>query len=339
MRPNVFVRAMASLLMVFAVTATIHAQQICFDGQCLYFPATQSIDVDAYLAQKLATAQKAGPASRAAVRVTAGNSCGSGSVCGFYRDGSLILTNAHVVGTRVGRQVNIRAEVDGRTQEFTGQVIQAAYSDSDLTDWAVVYAEGFKSIEPVLLSKEKPTGAHYTRGSPRCVWPQTGTPVITADIADNSTLWRWRPNSIGGQSGSGVWSVEDDLQYGLLTWSWGGLGAGQQTSEIYRQARERTTKGAPRPAGLRPVIEPDVVCEAGFFSQSDIVDLPIWAGEGNDGGDDDDGTGGGDDDCDCGSDDERRLFQRLRNRAREKNIDFVALLKIILTLIEMFQGQ
>lgn len=317
------------------------------------------------------------PSERAAVRVRAGNSCGSGSVCGRFEGGSLILTNAHVVGTRVGRTVGIDCVIDGVDRSYDAKVIMAAYSDRTLTDWAVLSCDGLTEIEPVSLSKEKPTGRHYTRGSPRCVWPLRSTDIVTAEVSDGSPLWRWRPNSIGGQSGSGVWSYDNHHCYGLLTWSWGGLGAGQQTSEIYRQAAERTTAGEPRIDGLEEVWprSPDVIVENGFYAEQGIDDLPIWWN----GKDDDDQ---GDDDQDDGEElklsakevelikelrkrskeagvdhvkalqiilgsgvgqvdnsDEGRLLKRLRDRAKERNIDFLKLIELILQIIELFRDQ
>lgn len=222
----------------------------------------------------------------AAVRCIAGNSCGTGAVVGRDANGSFILTNAHVVGTRVGREVRVDTQNHGTKQ---GRVIMAAYSDRTLSDWAIVYVEGFRDIEPVNLSKKRPTGSHYTMGCPRCVWPPRNTDIATVDIDDDSPLWRWNPNAIGGQSGSGVWSDTDNLQYGLLTWSWGGKGAGQMTAEIYRQARNQTVAGAPRIEGLEELPaqdysecefdlegEPPTV-ENGFFAQAGITELPIWA--------------------------------------------------------------
>lgn len=229
-----------------------------------------------------------GPASRAAGRVINQNSCGSCSCCGRDSGGSYFLTNAHVAGTTVGRLVQIDIVVNGATKRIQARVIMAAYSDQTLTDWAILYAEGFFDVEPVKLSKKRPSGSHYTKGSPRCVWPQVATDITTKDIDDDSPLWRWTPNSIGGQSGSGVYDDEDNLQYGLLTWSWGGFGAGQMTAEIYRQARNQTVAGAPRipdlievPAPLPSGDSSDIVdepkVESGFFAQMGITDLPIWA--------------------------------------------------------------
>lgn len=271
------------------------------------------------------------PSTRAAVRVRAGNSCGSGSVVGRYKTGSLVLTNAHVVGTRVGREVAIDAAVRGAKKTLSGRVVMAAYSDRTLTDWAVVYVADWQDIEPVKCSKEKPQGTHYTRGSPRCVWPLVTTDVRTVQVDDNSPLWRWTPNSIGGQSGSGVWSYRDHLQYGLLTWSWGGLGAGQQTAEIYRQARERTVDGTPRPPGLKiPDKVEDVVLETGFFVETDIDTLPIWF-EGDDGGE---GDGG----CDLTPED-YQLFQELKAEAEAGGGDHREVIRAAIQLMKKARGK
>jgi hypothetical protein len=246
-----------------------------------------------------------GPSVRAAVRVVNQSSCGSGSICGHYQGGSLILTNAHVAGTQIGRNVVFDAVVDGQRVRKDARVIQAAYSNRTQTDWAVLMCENWQAIEPVYLSKKVPTGSHYTQGSPRCVWPQRNTDITTVDQSPNSPLWRWTPNAIGGQSGSGVWSDTDNLQYGLLTWSWGGYGAGQMTAWIYKQARTMTTFGLPRVDGLVELPDEsdetnvdrtgadDPVVGEGFFTETGITDLPIWAEDNPGGGGGGGGNGGG----------------------------------------------
>ena len=269
-------------LLLFLVAAlfatTAHAQTTgCVGAAC------QVQHLDKQLAERLARVQAEGPSSNNAVQCLVGGSCGSGSVCGE----GLILTNAHVVGTRVGRQVTVRVRKTGQT--ITGRIIAAAYSDRFLTDWAVVRCErGLETIEPVKLSKDKPVFGEdfYTTGSPRCVWPLRSQGVVLADIRDNSPLVRWRPDAIGGQSGSALWSTRDNLQKILLTWSWGGLGAGQQTAEIWRQARQRSIEGPLRIPGLVELAhkrkdksdKQPVIVENGFFVQTNvnIADLPIW---------------------------------------------------------------
>ena len=251
-----------------------------------------------------------------------GGGCGSGSVCGHWNGGSLVLTNAHVAGTRVGRQIALDFSIAGQTVTKSGRVIMAAYSDRTLADWAVVFIPDWQEVSPIKLSTTKPTGTHHTTGSPACVWPMRFSRLTTADVSDTSTLWRWRPNAIGGQSGSHVVSDADGVQYGLLTWSWGGLGAGQQTSEIYRQARDRSVAGEPRIAGMRELSPRSAVVENGFFAAANVADLPIWANP--------PGAGEGDET-------EPEVLSRLRRRARERDIDFVRLIQLILDILELFR--
>ncbi len=227
-----------------------------------------------------------GPSSGNAVRVVNQNSCGSGSKVGNIDGDSLIMTNAHVAGTRLGRVVTIDTQAHGRMQ---GTVIEAFYSDRTLTDWALVRVPGWQEMKPVKMSVKDPPGTSgYTRGSPRCVWPLKSTDITTVDIDDDSPLWRWTPDAIGGQSGSGVWLDADNLQYGLLTWTWGGYGAGQMTSWIYRQARTRSLVAPFRIPGLEEVPGDedeesvdrtgcdDPVVEVGVFAATSLHDYDIW---------------------------------------------------------------
>ncbi|WP_372899172.1 hypothetical protein, partial [Stieleria sp.] len=93
-------------------------------------------------------------------------------------------------------------------------------------------------------------------------------------------VWKWQPNAIGGQSGSSVHSFRDNLCYGLLTWSWGGDGAGQTVRSIWFQYANRSVIGFPKPPDLIELAEnrpPADELEEGFFQQSNITTLPIWA--------------------------------------------------------------
>ena len=72
---------------------------------------------------------KTGPAIRGVCRILNKSSCGSGSICGITQAGkSLILTNAHVAGSRVGRVVDV--EVESQRKKLKARVIMAAYSDN-----------------------------------------------------------------------------------------------------------------------------------------------------------------------------------------------------------------
>ena len=288
--------------------------------------------------EKLGFELATGDWGRTAARCIVGNSCGSASLVGHYNGGTLFLTNAHVTGTRPGTAARLRMRTNGSDVEYNGRVIMVAYSDKTLTDWSIVMVDQAIEIEPRPLSTERPAkGDDYTTvGSPRCVWPQVRQDITTADLATNSPLWRWRPNSIGGQSGSGVWSIDDGNQYGLLTWSWGGLGAGQMTSEIYRQATNQTVAGEPRPDGLQPLTpNAGVVLENGFFMEAGITDLPIWAGKAEPKPDTPDCP-----DCpdlDDLNSTERVLVGRLKAAAQERGADWIAIVKLIIQLLEMLR--
>ncbi len=220
-----------------------------------------------------------GPSKRAVCRIINQSSCGSGSICGINSNGNaLILTNAHVAGTRVGRVVQVDVEATG--DRIQARVIMAAYSNRTLADWAILETLApYGKVEPVKLSKNAPSGSHYTKGFPRCR-AFAGTNITTVDISDNSPLWRWLPNAIAGQSGSGIWNDDDNLQYGIVTWTYGGYGAGQTTYWTYLQARNRNTVGPPKIDGLMELTNADLadpIVEEGFYAEANIVHLPIWA--------------------------------------------------------------
>lgn len=235
-----------------------------------------------------------GPAIRAVCRILNQNSCGSGSICGHWKGGSLILTNAHVAGTKIGRQVRVEVESLGN-RKLTGTVIRAAYSNSTSADWALLHVEGFQEVKPVPLSKNLPAqgASMYTKGFPRCQ-PHAGTDIKQVMVLANGVLL-WLPDAIGGQSGSGVYGDDDHRQYALLTWSMTrngrSYGAGQLCNEIYKQNRSATVRGYPRMDGLTELPglydfdgiargDSDPHVEEGFHSipmERGIQDFPIWA--------------------------------------------------------------
>jgi hypothetical protein len=190
-----------------------------------------------------------------AVRITTGNSCGSGSLVGRDSTSIFILTNAHVATNRPGNVVTCEAalrDLSG-TQKFKATVIEGAYSSRETTDWSLLKAEGqyMAGIEPLKLSIRMPDHNlnSFTWGCPRCEVPSG---QVLKTVVSEGAVWKWLPNSIGGQSGSGV--HQRGFQHGLLTWSYsapgGGVGAGQYTANIYKQSRNQTSDSDPRPPGL-----------------------------------------------------------------------------------------
>lgn len=225
-----------------------------------------------------------GPASKGVCRCTQNGVCGSGSHVGIMDGKSLVLSNAHVCSTRLGRVIDCHFPELTRTVQ--GRVILAAYSDRILMDWAVVQLETELDLPYAKLSNEYPVSGktHYTAGYPRCRGPYYSE-LTTVDIPSQygGTLWRWNPNAIGGQSGSGVHSFGDDLQRGLLTWTWGGRGAGQTTRSIWHQYVNRAyyeagTFGHLWPEGLEELAQNRAEGTIpGVYAEANITQLPIWA--------------------------------------------------------------
>jgi hypothetical protein len=219
--------------------------------------------------------QMVGPSSRSCCKVSVGNVCGSGSIVGERNGKTLILTNAHVAGSQVGRRVNCTFPFLNNLV-CPARIIVAAYSDKILMDWAVLECDTRVNLPVVKLSQSPPVGEHYTAGYPRCQGPRFQR-LITRSFSHNATVWQWSPNAIGGQSGSGVHSISDNLQRGVLTWSWGnGNGAGQTTRSIWLQYSQRAETGFPRPEGLVELAEERSPTENGFFAEANITTLPIW---------------------------------------------------------------
>lgn len=240
-----------------------------------------------------------GPAIRGVCRVIKRNSCGSGTICGHMDGKTLVLTNHHVAGGDPNADVSVEVESLGM-RKFTGRVIRAAYSNQVSADWAIVRLNTELDIEPVYLTKNLPPAGMslYTKGFPRCQ-PFAGSDITQQRTLNNGVLL-WLPNSIGGQSGSGVFGDDDHLIYALLTWSmtYGrkSYGAGQLTGEIYKQNRlyemGMSLRGYPKMPGLtelpgdydysgvdRSGLDDVVIVEgfSGIDAMDGIQELPIWA--------------------------------------------------------------
>jgi hypothetical protein len=216
-----------------------------------------------------------GPSSRSCCKVSVPGACGSGSLVGIRNGKSLVLTNAHVAGTTIGKSATCTFPFL-QNKTVSARVIMAAYSDRVMMDWAVLELSELVNLPVVKLSNKAPVGDHYTGGYPRCQGPYFQK-LVTRSFSHNGTVWKWQPISIGGQSGSGVHSFADNLQKGLLTWSWGGDGAGQTTRSIFMQYAQQAEIGFPRPADLIELSNRAHDVENGFFAESNITTLPIWA--------------------------------------------------------------
>jgi hypothetical protein len=229
------------------------------------------------------TAYTAQRARSACGQVRSGNSCGSGSIVGFWNQGSLMISNHHVTGG-VGRNITFRTNVNGRDVNVPGRVIVSGYSQRTLADWSISHLPNFNDIQPVPMLKTKPVNElHITHGAPRCVWPLVTKQLRPTRIDANSKLILFNPDAIGGQSGSAIYPMSTYLMNSLIAWSWSSQTGAQQTAEIHRMTVAASVEVAgERPDGLIPLNESDVELEEGFHVLSEatgnikIQDLPIW---------------------------------------------------------------
>lgn len=206
------------------------------------------------------------------VRCIFNGSCGSGTICGVDGRGAYVLTNAHVVGTQIGRVATVDCVTDQGTRRVRGRIVMSGYSDRTMVDFAILHCEGLTSERYMPLLKGQPEAAPYgTTGSPRCVWPQ-----VVKDFRDprnyGDGLITGLPDAIGGQSGSAIYN-SNGQQIALLTWSIGGRCAGQKTAKLWQVAQQRNVNLAdPRPEGLVEVQEgPRPQTDSGIFGECELV--------------------------------------------------------------------
>ena len=196
---------------------------------------------------------------RATVRVTVSNVCGSGTVVGRTSEGNaIVLTNAHVAGTTRGRTVNVeRWNTNGSSERGTASIIASGYGRGTSVDFALLRCNGAfaKDVDPIPLADRYPSNQSSvtTFGSPRCEWPSLQ--VLRLNRKEGQIL-SWKPEAIGGRSGSSIIDYTDDgpRVVGLLTWAGGGEGLGQSTPFLLSAMRGKlpaTLEGLP--AGAREV--------------------------------------------------------------------------------------
>jgi hypothetical protein len=196
---------------------------------------------------------------RATVRVTVSNVCGSGTVVGRTAEGNaIVLTNAHVAGTKRGRVVSVeRWNTNGASERGTAAIIASGYGRGTSVDFALLKCSGdfAKDVDPIPLADRYPSdqSAVTTFGSPRCEWPSLQ--VLRLNRKEGQIL-SWKPEAIGGRSGSSIIDYTDEgpRVVGLLTWAGGGEGLGQSTPFLLSAMRGKlpaTLEGLP--AGAREV--------------------------------------------------------------------------------------
>lgn len=223
--------------------------QACYGADCVptvaVAPVVHQLSTPEGI-EEVSSAVADGPHTRALVS----GSCGSGTICGADESGGYVVSNAHVWGTSIGKQVTIDIVSAGQTRRLTGRIVFAGYSNSRMVDFAIAKFEGLTSQRYMPMLKTEPANPPYgTTGAPRCVWP-----LVVKQFNDprnyGQGLITGLPDAIGGQSGSAIYNSAGQ-QIALLTWSINGRCAGQKTSKLWEVATQRNVLLAdPRPEGL-----------------------------------------------------------------------------------------
>ena len=250
------------------LASPVFGQVICQDGKCQLVggvsiaPLQEEVFIDSSTLQAASTESDTDRLQRiirATVRVTVSGVCGSGTVVGRDSAGNaLVLTNAHVAGTQKGRAVNVeRWNEDGTSERSTGTIIASGYGRGTSVDFALLRCkpEFARDVTPIPLADRFPdaTSGVTTFGCPRCEWPSLQ--VLRLNRKEGQIL-SWKPEAIGGRSGSSRIDYAEDgpRVVGLLTWAGGGEGLGQSTPFLLSAMRGKlptTLEGLP--PGIREV--------------------------------------------------------------------------------------
>ena len=260
-------------LLVFLAPAIMGQEKICIDGKCqlvqpspsesiLLDPLTEEFAIVSNQTRSrvaVPTQDRFDQVIRATVRVTVSNVCGSGTIVGRTSEGNaIVLTNAHVAGTTRGRTVNVeRWNTNGVSERSTATIIASGYGKGTSVDFALLKCnpQFAKDVDPIPIADRYPNTQSLitTFGCPRCEWPSLQ--VLRLNRKEGQIL-SWKPEAIGGRSGSSVidYTEEGPRVVGLLTWAGGGEGLGQSTPFLLSAMRGKlptTLEGLP--SGTREV--------------------------------------------------------------------------------------
>jgi hypothetical protein len=207
-------------------------------------------------------------------RLRSGRSCGSGSLIDAEPGRCVWLTNAHVVGTRVGAGVMVEAvNRHGRIETVRGRVAAAGYQRGRAVDWAIVESDSLRDFEVSarLLGPMESRRDLITVGSPRCESPSMRR---LAFVRESAGVGYAEPVAIGGQSGSGIFQGMRTV--GLITWTNGRETLFQTAEQLRLSMRPEWfvdgSIGFPLPDDWVPCCDEPQPCEDGFFGSAEVAD-------------------------------------------------------------------
>jgi len=161
----------------------------------------------------------------AACRVRVSGSAGSGTSIAADDEHVYVLTNAHVVGS--SQQATCEFFRYGRkTQRLPGSIIWKAHNNRSVKDFAIIRIKKslFGAFPPRIVELApvdhvvKQNDYIASAGCPQARWLQLWEGHALSEASNNRVLFT--PPPLGGQSGSGVFTVIDGDTYlcAILTW-------------------------------------------------------------------------------------------------------------------------
>ena len=177
-------------------------------------------------------------------------SWGTGTVIRVLDDSVLILTNAHVAGSRGGRVHVEFWQLGHQSQKFPGGVIWSDYVDGQNRDLAIVQVRRDQlphvpaEIPLAPRGTPLPAGAPVnTLGCPGGSWPLSFRGHITRQ--PNNRTVEFVPAPLSGRSGSALTDHEGQAIVGVVTWADDSRGLAQSVDAIY-QSLDGTSRFAAR---------------------------------------------------------------------------------------------
>ena len=164
----------------------------------------------------------------ASCRVRVSGAAGSGTAISQDDQYIYVLTNAHVVGSNKSATCEF-FRYGRKTERLPGQVTWKSHSDRTVNDFAIIkisknhFGRYPPRIAPIAPEDHAIRRNDYiaSAGCPQARWLQLWEGHALSDASNNRVLFT--PPPLGGQSGSGVYTVIDGSTYlvAVLTWKIG----------------------------------------------------------------------------------------------------------------------
>ena len=161
----------------------------------------------------------------ASCRVRVSSSAGSGTSIAEDENSIYVLTNAHVVGSNKGATCEF-FRYGRKTSRIPGEVVWKSYSDRTVNDFAIIrlpkaaFGDYPPRIVPFAPIDHQIHKNDYiaSAGCPAARWLQLWEGHALSSATSNRVLFT--PPPLGGQSGSGIYTVIDGDTYlcAVLTW-------------------------------------------------------------------------------------------------------------------------